>query len=315
MYHAILVEDLLDVINAARAYHMGDRAGLSALTDVVAFMLGWLGQVIHSDGEIAFFNDAAFGVAATPSALAAYAARLGLGASKLRGTAPVHLKDSGYVRVDVDGARTILDVAPVGPDYLPGHAHADTLSFEMSLGHERVVVNGGTSCYGKGEQRQRERSTAAHSTVEIDGENSSEVWAGFRVARRARVIDIDVSADARPMTVSAAHDGYRRLPGRPVHHREWLFGARRLTVVDEVRGSFGTAVARFHLGRGVAATVGGDGTFGSLMTPGGRMLTWRTSAPATIGDSEWHPEFGLTVATRCLAVRFDSQRLETQLAW
>jgi hypothetical protein len=32
----------------------------------------------------------------------------------------------------------ILDVAPVGPDYLPGHAHADTLSFELSLFGQRA---------------------------------------------------------------------------------------------------------------------------------------------------------------------------------
>ncbi len=62
-----------------------------------------------------------------------------------------------------------------GPDYLPGHAHADTLSFELSLFGQRVIVNSGTSVFGIGEQRQLERGAAAHSTVVVDGENSSEV--------------------------------------------------------------------------------------------------------------------------------------------
>ena len=79
----------------------------------------------------------------------------------------------------------LLDVAPVGPDYLPGHAHADTLSFELSLFGQRVLVNSGTSQYEAGPERSRQRGTAAHNTVIVDGHDSSEVWAGFRVARRA----------------------------------------------------------------------------------------------------------------------------------
>ena len=39
---------------------------------------------------------------------------------------------SGYVSVDPPPFFLICDVAPVGPDHLPAHAHADTLSFEMS---------------------------------------------------------------------------------------------------------------------------------------------------------------------------------------
>ena len=40
----------------------------------------------------------------------------------------------------------IFDVAPLGPDYLPGHGHADTLSFELSLFGHRFITNSGTSC-------------------------------------------------------------------------------------------------------------------------------------------------------------------------
>ncbi|MEN9780004.1 MAG: hypothetical protein RL014_1152 [Pseudomonadota bacterium] len=92
--------------------------------------------------------------------------------------------DSGYVRLDNGPAVALLDVAPVGPDYLPGHAHADTLSFELSVGAQRVLVNSGTSCYGSSAERLRQRGTAAHNTVVVNGQDSSEVWGGFRVARR-----------------------------------------------------------------------------------------------------------------------------------
>src|SRR4029077_5136808 len=77
-------------------------------------------------------------------------------------------------------------VGEIGPDHLPGHAHADTLSFELSLRGQRVLVNTGTSTYELSAERLRQRGTAAHNTVVVDGVNSSQVWSSFRGARRAR---------------------------------------------------------------------------------------------------------------------------------
>ena len=150
-------------------------------------MLDWLGGMCHSDGGIGFFNDGAFGVAPELGQLREYADRLGFGAPEFPRERVVHFADSGYVSIIEGPVRAILDVARVGPDYLPGHAHADTLSFELSLFGQRVLVNSGTSCYAPGAQRLSERGTAAHNTVQVNGENSSEVWKAFRVARRGRL--------------------------------------------------------------------------------------------------------------------------------
>jgi hypothetical protein len=122
----------------------------------------------HPDGGIPFFNDAAFGIAPDRDALEDYARRLGLGeiSDELSG-AVVALRDSGYVRLARGPVVALLDVGRIGPDYLPGHSHADSLGFELSVGHQRVIVNSGTSCYGVSEERHRQRSTAAHNTVVI----------------------------------------------------------------------------------------------------------------------------------------------------
>ena len=96
--------------------------------------------------------------------------------------------------VDLPPFLLVCDVAPIGPDHLPAHAHADTLSFELSFKGRRVFVNSGTSEYGLSAERQRQRGTAAHNTLVLDEENSSEVWAGFRVARRARARLLDARA-------------------------------------------------------------------------------------------------------------------------
>jgi len=117
-------------------------------------------------------------------------ARLGLESEREDPGNHSHLSDSGYIRIQSGDAVALLDVAPIGPDYLAGHGHADTLSFELSLFGQRCIVNPGVSRYGTGAERLRQRGTAAHSTVAVDGQNSSEVWGGFRVARRARPLGL-----------------------------------------------------------------------------------------------------------------------------
>src|SRR5690606_35021704 len=153
-------EDLLDVLNLARTFGHDDQPVVAALPAILVGMRAWLAAMSHPDGRIGFFNDAAFGIAAEPAELEAYAARLGLPPSTSPDGPLTELAPSGYFRLRAGDAVALLDAAPVGPDYLPGHAHADTLSCELSLGHDRVLVNGGTSVYGDGPQRQQERSTA-----------------------------------------------------------------------------------------------------------------------------------------------------------
>jgi hypothetical protein len=162
----------------------------------------------------------------------------------------MHFVDAGYIRVAMGRMVAILDVGSVVPDYLPGHAHADTLSFELSLDGRRVVVNSGTGEYGSGPERQRQRGTPAHSTLSIDGLDSSEVWGGFRCARRARPFGLRIVDDGRRIEISCSHDGYRRLAGSPVHTRTWVFDPRGVTVRDSIEASSivsHAAIAAFHL--------------------------------------------------------------------
>src|SRR5690606_17543484 len=129
--------------------------------------------------------DAAFGIAPDAGDIAHYAEYLNIALSedKPKKFSCEWLADSGYCIVTLDAqSKAIIDMAHIGPDYLPGHAHADTLSFELSLFGHRFLVNSGTSQYGHDNQRAYERSTKAHNTLCINEENSSEVWGGFRVA-------------------------------------------------------------------------------------------------------------------------------------
>jgi uncharacterized heparinase superfamily protein len=314
MYHALALEDVLDLINIAAAFRNAVPHRWSDLVaswpDLAQRMRAWLSAMCHPDGEISLFNDAAMGVAPTPAEIDRYANELlGPPAHEERHSGSIrtrHLADSGYVRADSPTAALIADVAPIGPDYLPGHAHADTLSFELSLFGTRVIVNGGTSRYGVGPERTAERGTAAHSTVTIDGQDSSEVWAGFRVARRARPFDLSLEQQEDQLRLTCAHDGYRRLPGAPVHRRMWTFQPNSLQIEDRVEGRFRTALARYHLHPTVRAEVDSTGRSGALVLSSGKHVRWHSSgAAARIEPSHYAPEFGRKEPTQCLALELE----------
>lgn len=315
MYHAIFLEDVLDLINAANFWPgLVSEAQLSSWRETTARMLSWLTVMTHPDGEIAQFNDAAFGVAPRVAELAAYAVRLGVGSpAVVKDAKLIQFADSGYVRMQTPHAVALLDVAPIGPDYLPGHAHADTLSFELSVFEQRVVVNGGTSRYGIGPKRLSERSTSAHSTVEVAGANSSEVWDGFRVARRAYPFDLEVQSDSGSVTCS--HNGYERLAGSPVHRRLWKMKDDSLQVRDTVYGGKHASQARFifHPAVQVAAV---DNNIWHLTLAGGQCLRLVVQdGRGRIELARYAPEFGKQLHTQSLVIDLASGVADATLFW
>ena len=209
----------------------------------------------------------------------------------------------------------ILDAGPVGPDYLPGHAHADTLSYELSLFGRRVIVNSGTSCYGTSPERQRQRGTAAHNTVVVDGEDSSEIWDGFRVARRARPLNLRWGEAVDGGWVECAHNGYQRLPGRVTHWRRWALNPTSLRLEDRLEGRYQEAVARLHFHPAVRA--GLDSALkGWLELPDGQHLCWNIEGGcARLIPSTWHPRFGVSAANVCLEILFNGSEVNLLIQW
>ena len=141
-------------------------------------MLTWYAAVRHTDGGIPLINDSALDVAMSFATLEAYARRHGLAAPGTAPTGLTLLRAAGYGRIAVGPWCLLLDVGSVGPAYQPGHAHAGTLSYELSVGVERIVVDTGVSTYRQDEVRARERSTAAHNTVTFDAVNSFHLRSG-----------------------------------------------------------------------------------------------------------------------------------------
>jgi uncharacterized heparinase superfamily protein len=182
----------------------------------------------------------------------------------------------------------------------------------MSFMGRRVFVNSGTSEYGSGAERQRQRGTAAHNTLVLDGEDSSEVWAGFRVARRSRARLLAVRSEASDVCVVGEHDGYRRLRGRNLHRRSWTLNARELLIEDIVEGRFASAKCYFHLHPEIHVQRGGGKEL-QLSDSRGKLLAMRFDGAAAVEfvDSTWHPEFGVALSNRCIVAQLDGPRLTT----
>jgi uncharacterized heparinase superfamily protein len=310
MYHALALEDALDLLNVSKTFaaSIGSHE-YAQVHDLLAprlvAMRNWLQVMCHTDREIGFFNDAAIGIAPAVSEIDAYFMRCVTDVAPVRLAAVEHLAESGYVRLAYGRAVALLDVARVGPDYLPGHAHADTLSFELSIGPNRVLVNSGTSCYGCSEERLRQRSTRAHNTVVINGQDSSEVWSGFRVARRAYPLGLQIeqATDSTFSQVRCSHNGYSRQLGKPVHHRTWCMDTDGLSVTDRVVGPHERAHARFHFHPDVKVQIDSNKSGGTATLPDGAVMTWRLDhGQAHIEGSTWHPRFGVTESNVCLDV-------------
>ena len=321
MYHSIFFEDLLDLVNASRAWSGQIAVATVAVwQDFATRMAFWLLGMTHPDGQIALFNDAAFGITPTPATLRAYAHRLEL--AVVAQLEPVvdqlaleQWQDSGYMRLAAANAVALLDVAPIGPDYLPSHANADTLSFELSLFGQRVIVNGGTSRYGSGSERLRERQTAAHSTLELDGHSSSEVWGGFRVARRAYPVALSITQQTEQITVECSHNGYQRLPGRPVHRRQWAFAPNSLTVTDCVSGRFNVAIARYLFHSGVKLTVISPTVVQISLSNAKIAQVTILAGKAHVVVGQHSAEFGRVRQTQCLEVELNDNMATVKIEW
>ena len=317
MYHALAVEDMLDLVNIARTYQQENLT--AACVPQVSQMLDWLETLCHPDGGLSFFNDTAFGIAPSTNELFDYARRLEFPCPVKTGSLR-YLEASGYARLTAGPTVVIADLARIGPDYLPGHAHADTLSYEMSLSGQRIVVNSGTSLYGLCPERLRQRGTAAHSTLTVDGRDSSEVWSGFRVGRRAKPFDIEFEETEFALMATAAHDGFCYLPGAPVHRRFWNLDREQLVVIDRIEGQGHHNVeAYLHLAPGIGLRESTSDYWilenklgqqiAKLFTDGGR---------TEIISSSWHPRFGTSIPTLCLKLIADVELphlLRVQIHW
>ncbi|MBV9523424.1 MAG: heparinase II/III family protein, partial [Alphaproteobacteria bacterium] len=272
-----VLRDLVDIRTALRAAHRTVPEALQMAIDRMAPMLRMLR---HGDGRLAQFNDTAEEYGAL--------ADLVLTRAEVRGRALLNAPHTGFQRLQGGKTVVLADTGAAPPAGLDRHAHAGTLSFEMSWGRERLIVNCGAWRGTDRQWRRAARNTAAHSTLVVADTNSAEILADGTLGRRPAVTMADRVEENGSQWVAASHDGYRA--GFGLTHARQLFlsaDGEDLRGEDGLSGPAGTGFAiRFHLHPAVQASLIQEGGAALLKLPGGIGFRLRAEgAQMSLGES------------------------------
>lgn len=136
-----------------------------------------------------------------------------------------------------------VDCGPVGFYDRGGHGHNDALSFEATLGGVNVIEESGCFVYTASfEERNLFRSTTAHNTPSVDGEEINRfvdpelLWS---LHPDASPIGPRILPQKTAVVFEGAHSGYRRLsqPIVPTRRISLRRDGIRLTITDSFEGS------------------------------------------------------------------------------
>ncbi|MEN0048521.1 MAG: alginate lyase family protein [Bacteroidota bacterium] len=295
MYHQLMLFRVLDSYNLIQNNSFFDQELLGLFKEKASKMLSWLRQMTFSDGSIALLNDSARKIASTTKQLESYAQNLSVPKVDLP------LKESGYRRVNNGRYEIILDIGQIGPDYIPGHAHSDTLNFELYINGKPFIVDTGTSTYEKNARRTLERSTASHNVVQVENLEQSEVWGGFRVGRRASATIIEESNSF----ITASHNGFKK--NGIIHKRSFFFEENVLTIEDEVLSlntKNVTSNALLHFYPSISLDFHGETIETSLAS-----ITFASRNYTIIKEDvyDYAPEFNKRISAKKVSVKFQSK--------
>lgn len=288
----IMVDLLLDLLPLRQSYASRGFDPPDALLRALDRMLPMLRLFRHGDGALAHFNGMGVTAVDRIATILAY--------DEGRGQPMRHAPRSGYERLEAGRTVLLADVGAPPPTRQSSAAHAGCLSFELSSGLHRIVVNCGAS-RGLGEEvLGAARSTAAHSTAVIGDASSCRFltrqgpWPDRLVAawlmRRLDAVVIRgpnaVAAERADATsLTARHDGYRE-PFGIIHERRWRLspdGARLdgedLFSRDGPQDKDQAVTIRFHLMPGIKASRMGGGQGVMLVTPNREAWRFESDRP------------------------------------
>ena len=246
--HLAALQNLIEIramLQAAQAPAPQSLAGIIERMSVALRLLR------HGDGGLALFNGT---IEVSPSLIEQVLTQSGRA-----GRMVVALEDGGFTRLQAGRTVVIADSGAPPPKGLDRFAHAGTLSFELSAGRERLIVNCGARPGAISEWHDALRSTAAHSTLVVGDTNSSEIEPGG-LGRRVGRVSISRQETNGGQLLDMTQDGWSHTLGLLHHRRLYLAaGGDDLSGEDMMEGDapYG-GVVRFHLHPNVQANLQQD---------------------------------------------------------
>jgi uncharacterized heparinase superfamily protein len=288
---------------AGRAIPDALQAQIEALAAAVRFLR-------HGDGGLALFDGSNEGESWFIDTLLAHAVP--------RAAQPARLVQTGYDRLQAGRSVALMDTGSPPPPGYDSHAHAGALSFEFSVGKERLIVNAGAAPASDAAERAKSRGTAAHSTVEVGGADSVPLRRSGALARGGgRVFAQREERDGAAL-IDARHDFYAARFG--VAHRRRLYlapGGEDLRGEDTLAGPGGVPFAvRFHLHPDVSVSLLQGGAAALLRLPGGAGWRLRSAGAAmALADSIYYGDGEAKRAQQVVLEGRTAQGGETVVKW
>ena len=259
-----LIELLIDMLPLRQTFAARNIAPPPALLNAIDRMMPMLRFFRHGDGSFALFN----GMSSAPSDILATL----LAYDDTHGVPMASMPHTGYQRLDAGAMTVIMDTGAPPPPSVSQEAHAGCLSFELSSGPSRIVINCGMPSTSRENWRVFARSTAAHSTLTYRETSSCqfvELSAMKRLLHGAPVVSGPANVEsyrevvANGVLLTTSHDGY--LPRFGVMHRRVLMVAHDGTRLDgedtvapapgaRIKGNETDYAVRFHLHPSVKAS-------------------------------------------------------------
>jgi uncharacterized heparinase superfamily protein len=259
-----LVELLSDLLPLRQTFAARNIAPPPALLNAIDRMMPMLRFFRHGDGSFALFN----GMSNAPNDLVATL----LAYDDTHGVPMSNMPHTGFQRLDAGAMTLIVDTGPPPQPSVSHDAHAGCLSFELSSGPSRIVINCGMPSTGRDNWRPFARGTAAHSTLICHDTSSCqfvELSAMKKLLQGAPIVSGPVNVESYREVVpngellTTSHDGYLGRFG--VVHRRVLMAAQdgaRLDGEDtlspapgaRIKGNETDYALRFHLHPAVKAS-------------------------------------------------------------
>jgi uncharacterized heparinase superfamily protein len=203
----VLVELLLDLLPLRQAF-AARSVPPSALLNAIDRTMPMLRFFRHRDGTLCNFNGMGATAADHLATLLAY--------DDARGRPIAAAPHGGYQRLEAGNTVVLMDTGAPPPLAVSGEAHAGCLSFELSTGRHRLVVNCGVPTANRAAWRAAARATAAHSTAVLADTSSCRFLTGSFAERVCGVPIVEGPQDVRAersqrpdsILVRASHDGY-----------------------------------------------------------------------------------------------------------
>jgi uncharacterized heparinase superfamily protein len=239
-----VLRDLVDTRAALRAAHVEISTPLLEAIDRMAPMLRFFR---HGDRKLALFNNSIEedGILVD----------LVLTRSETKGRSPAQAPHSGYQRLQAGNSLVLVDIGKPPPHGFDAHAHAGPLSFEMSQGRERIIVNCGGYRGRQSAWRTAARSSAAHSLLVVGDTNAVEINDDGTLGHAPSAVRCERAEEGGHQWIAVSHDGYRQRFGL-TYARELYLSADGddLRGEEKLTGRSGVSfVIRFHLHPSVEA--------------------------------------------------------------